>query len=112
MSAKFTPGPWSIRTEFGKLCIRPGDYNAKGYSSGYAPIAKVAGDERINNDEANARLIAAAPELLEACKRMMLWFEVEDDHSKMPEFMHRVDLCNQVEMLASAAIAKATGDPQ
>ena len=64
------------------------------------------------NVEANARLIAAAPELLEACKRMMLWFEVEDDHSKMPEFMHRVDLCNQVEMLASAAIAKATGEPQ
>ena len=112
MSAKFTPGPWSIRTEFGKLCIRPGDYNAKGYSSGYAPIAKVAGDKRINNDEANARLIAAAPELLEACRQMMRWFEVEDDHSQMPEFMDRVSLCKQVEFIAASAIAKATGGAQ
>ena len=38
--------------------------------------------------------------------------EVEDDHSKMPEFMDRVNLCKQVEILAASAIAKATGEPQ
>ena len=62
--------------------------------------------------KANARLISAAPELLEACRQMMRWFEVEDDHSQMPEFMDRVDLCKQVEILASAAIAKAIGEQQ
>ena len=59
--------------------------------------------------DANECLIAAAPALLDACRQMMRWFEVEDDHSQMPKFMDRVDLCKQVEILASAAIAKATG---
>ena len=98
MSAKFTPGPWSIRTEFGKLCIRPGDYNAKGYSSGYAPIAKVAGDKRINNDEANARLIAAAPDLLQALQLLLIVVDAPDDD---PDIVR-----------AKNAVAKATGEPQ
>jgi hypothetical protein len=39
-------------------------------SGGYAPIAKVKGDKRstIEQAAANARLIAAAPDLLEALK--------------------------------------------
>ena len=58
------------------------------------------------------RLIAAAPELLEACRQMMRWFEVEDDHSQMPEFIDRFSLCKQVEFIAASAIAKATGGAQ
>ena len=119
MSANFTPGPWilaTVKTSVG-ICHKVGPFPPKRdgdtvrHACLYAdyPSTSNPADEELL---ANARLIAAAPELLEACKRMMLWFEVEDDHSKMPEFMHRVDLCNQVEMLASAAIAKATGEPQ
>ena len=105
MSAKLTPGPWSIRTEFGKLCIRPGDYNAKGYSSGYAPIAKVAGDKRINNDEANARLIAAAPGLLAVLERVQSMFSYQFEGG-LTGCM--ADLSIDVR----AAIAKATGEQQ
>ena len=57
-------------------------------------------------------LIAAAPELLEACRQMMRWVEVEDDHSQMPEFIDRFSLCKQVEFIAASAIAKATGGAQ
>ena len=105
MSAKFTPGPWS-RDKYGHVI------DAHGESILLRSVSIACSGKMVDEAEKNTNLIAAAPELLEACKRMMLWFEVEDDHSKMPEFMHRVDLCNQVEMLASAAIAKATGDPQ
>ena len=107
MRTNHTPGPW--KTDGSGMSV----YSANTRLD-FAPIvaAAVGNEKSLAQLRADARLIAAAPDLLEACQRMMLWFEVEDDHSKMPEFMHRVDLCNQVEMLASAAIAKATGEPQ
>ena len=105
-----TPGPWYVTgklTRYVEALIDGGliqEVAACGPTKadgGYGP-----------QQEANARLIAAAPELLEACRQMMRWFEVEDDHSQMPEFMDRVSLCKQVEFIASSAIAKATGGAQ
>jgi hypothetical protein len=58
--------------------------------------------------EANARLIAAAPELLEAAKLVLAWYEAEDDHSKT-DFYERLEMCRQSETALRAAIAKATG---
>ena len=58
-----TPGPWKNNNGH----IRPAQ--GKGRTGGYAPLIKIHGDKRITNDEinaANARLIAASPDLLEA----------------------------------------------
>ena len=96
MNTKHTPGPWKVISV---------DWTPSGN-------ARFEIEGICRTGIADARLISAAPELLEACRQMMRWFEVEDDHSQMPEFMDRLTLCHQVEVLASAAIAKATGEQQ
>lgn len=92
MTNKHTPGPWEIY-----LGIE--GYGIKGVCGGYY------GD--IEN-EADARLIAAAPELLEAAKLVIAWYEAEDDHSGT-DFYERVEMCRESETALRAAIAKATG---
>lgn len=65
-----TPGPWDTLGAWG-LEIRP-ESPAQGSTIGFAPIAKVIGDKRLMDEserEANARLIAAAPELLDVAVR-------------------------------------------
>lgn len=91
-SGKHTPGPWvaiETRVYFPK--------HAGGFDIRNCP-----------NPEANARLIAAAPELLEAAKLVIAWYEAEDDHSKA-DFYQRMEMCRQSEAACRAAIAKATG---
>lgn len=53
-----------------------------------------------NVDEQDARLIAAAPELLEALKGLLLWAQIPDDGSKTAVALKRE---------CEAAIAKAEG---
>jgi hypothetical protein len=92
---KHTPGPWRINT-----AIRAGEFDVKDANSsgGHAPIAKVRGDKRrtANQALANARLIAAAPDLLEALKDMLPELESIGPLEKFER--------------ARAAIAKATGE--
>lgn len=57
---------------------------------------------------ANARLIAAAPKLLEAVTAMIEWDARESDFAI--GFNARLDLCHQAFEKARAAFAKATGD--
>lgn len=61
MSAAHTPGPW-------KTGLVEEDANVV-YSESDRAIAYCDGDDDSETDDANARLIAAAPELLEALKR-------------------------------------------
>lgn len=98
-AAQHTPGPWSVskiddRAAFNiftpsqcsaLLTLEPGKYNGA--------------DPRVSNVEADARLIAAAPELLEA---LQLCY----DHCRLyhPEVEE-----NNVGKTVRAAIAKATG---
>ena len=56
--------------------------------------------------EANARLIAAAPALLEACQAMIERDDREQDHAV--DFSARTELCRVAFDKARAAIAKAT----
>lgn len=105
--AKHTPGPWKIwrerdtQTEF---CICVG---IEGVRLASLPDMRVIGE-----NEANACLIAAAPDLLEACKAA--WAELdnrydvdvpEPGHSKEYPFNGAGELMRRLQ----AAIRKAEG---
>lgn len=82
-----TPGPWEICTIYGKHCIRtvqPKGTVAETYS------------------EADARLIAAAPELLEAARAVV--------HFRN-QLMTHDDVLEDAYHKAVNAIAKAEGQP-
>lgn len=68
-TAKHTPGPWFVPTPARDAF---GDYRIQsGKEGGYGVIA-TTNPAGIECPEANARLIAAAPALLEACKRLLM----------------------------------------
>lgn len=86
MSApKFTPGPWIARQVNG---------HGRGWSVGPAWIGE---NTWLPEAEANARLIAAAPDLLAACADLL-------QHASLTEHMSAASVER-----ARAAIAKATG---
>lgn len=105
--SKHTPGPW--------LACAHGDYSD--YDGNCIVVLGDGGSIRtavvlgFNTDEnrANAHLIAAAPDLLEAAKLVIAWYEAEDDNSKT-DFYERQRMCRDSEDALRAAIAKATGD--
>lgn len=84
-----TPGPWfCFKNEDGKILINDSEIDA-------FPIAEIYGVQ----DEQNARLIAAAPDLLEALKRLAAYGDV---------FAYRFNETNPFKQ-AIAAIEKAEG---
>jgi hypothetical protein len=96
-----TPGPWYIGKDFSgqgrhiyaeqMVCDDDGD-------EWHPLIACTDDDERLVDWQANAVLIAAAPDLLEELQRLVRLIEIEDAH-----------LANFGEVEAArAAIAKAT----
>ncbi len=92
MHAMHTPGPW----QFKELSLGEGfEISGTEYSNNYALCSAVGKSW----EEADAHLIAAAPELLEALQSIMS-SKVESN----PELWHRAKLA------ACAAIAKATGE--
>ena len=104
--AKHTPGPWEFGPSHsstglaGQLVVRPaGEFP---HGEWVADVGSMYDDHRV----ANARLIAAAPELLEALKEVTMVldriFDVED---RTPE-------PNSISGRARAAIAKATGQEE
>lgn len=94
MTTKHTPGPWStikyIRTTL--VCDANGNWIAA-----IKPVRKfgIAGD-----DAANARLIAAAPELLAALDAFTQWNDRDQGEGKLEDALNK----------ARAAIAKAKGE--
>lgn len=103
---KHTCGPWAVRIEHGIPCIRPADCMVKGHTAGYEPITKVCGDKRIGNDDANARLIAAAPELLVALRKLVALSDLSYTiHTASGSTLTHPHIDE-----AKAVIAKATGN--
>ncbi len=90
--SKHTPGPW-IYQEWGRLILDSG----KGSSQ--LQVATVALNTRRDEGTANARLIASAPDLLEALEAMRAAAEMEDWDGRSSAYA-----------LAEKAIAKATGE--
>ncbi len=83
-----TPGPWNV-LEFKESLHITGGPRKRGLS-----LARIVLDD--DEDKANARLIAAAPELLEASKNFLLDNERESGHFESAELLRK-------------AIAKAEG---
>lgn len=115
MSTQHTPGPWtsivppsSCYTHRFIQAERGGDAN----NQPDITIAEVGGrysseDERVSVHEhvANAKLIAAAPELLQALRAMLRWTGAlpPSESRDLPDFTEADATC-----IARAAIAKAT----
>ena len=111
MSDKHTPGPW-------KPVLNSSDYwkvvhpwpdqsfeEANSYSPTVVNVCTKEGDEQ----ESNARLIAAAPELLEALSKFVAFTEQHGEVVFSGGGMSAIDVMNACTTKARAAIAKATG---
>ena len=95
--SKHTPGPWHIG---GRTILRP-TLTIFHKPFGLGDVAEVY-------EEVDARLIAAAPDLLEVVQKFVAWSEAERNPSGTT-FWQRVEMCREVDALASAAIAKVEG---
>ena len=96
MSTQHTPGPWYVGTEFndqGRHIYAAQKVRHEDGDEWHPLIACTDDDERLVDWQANARLIAAAPDLLEALQYAI---------KQVPELATVPGI--------SAAIAKATGD--
>ena len=117
MTANHTTGPWTMLPEEADkdyLRIRGtrlgGRYKvANVHHIRFEGVHAVVRERDDAESMANARLIAAAPELLEAAKLVLEWYEAEDNHSGT-DFYQRMQMCRDSEDAIRAAIAKATGE--
>jgi|SRR5579864_6445341 len=110
--ASHTPGPWEATKPALSCEIHANKIHV---ASAFAKVPAGTSDRYILEPEAeaNARLIAAAPELLEALKETLRALESHLNESTRDHNLGNVDLlcpCSQNEVVrAKAAIAKALG---
>lgn len=110
MSTKHTPGPW---TNHGRIA-QPGlPHSAVAAKTLLARVYSEAfGDSE--QETANANLIAAAPELLDALENVVkhlvvAQWNMRDAAQRDPRWEGCADMCNASVEAAHAAIAKARG---
>ena len=100
--AEHTPGPWRVCKEYHNITV----VGCNGERIAYPLVANLDDDAM----HANSRLIAAAPELLAAMKRVLEWL-VEDSCGYDPYKSRRCILCEGVWREAWAVVAKVDGRP-
>ena len=100
MTNQHTPGPWHVGIGNGDGSIFPevGRTRLEDGGTTLYPIAQVNRGWNAVEDDANARLIAAAPDLLAALRNVIASYRANDPDS----------MANAIND-AEAAIAKATG---
>ena len=83
-TAQHTPGPWHInggpnptKPNYATICVKPGDHTTVDH------ICSI-GERHSANWHANARLIAAAPELLAQLKSLLEMFDHDAAHQPDP----------------------------
>ncbi len=104
---KHTPGPWTLETvptsadSCHKIGPFPNRHDREGYACVYADNIRIGIDESLPRAQellANARLIAAAPDLLEALQLIQgQGWQLHDD-----------EFGNEIKRRCLSAIAKAT----
>jgi hypothetical protein len=98
----YTPGPWHTKRE-GLSTI----YVEANIGGGWVQeVAACGPTETADQKEANARLIAAAPELLEALERIAVLYEKDTDADNYEQAANAYEM----RCIARAAIAKARGE--
>ena len=110
---KHTPGPWAVRPHWSddsKLEVFPTRPDQDCTVGAWAEIAEVSEGGDGETAEANARLIAAAPDLLEACKRAEEFIRngIELGFIRMPN-AGTLDPAHDTPGIIDAALAKAEG---
>ena len=110
---KHTPGPWKIEakqkpTQKRNVYEHGETFRLIAKNKSVFGIATIDGPSNFNMQEelrANARLIAAAPDLLEACKSAFseLWnlYQTTDDQSFQEDFEILTELKNAIEKAES-----------
>jgi hypothetical protein len=101
--SKHTPGPWAFSRcdQFGDMRFYVAQQDGAPYTPDYSDVATLVAEtvsgERVAIQEANARLIAAAPDLLEALSLA----------SQSAGFQY---MTHETRNAIDEAIAKATGE--
>jgi hypothetical protein len=106
--SKHTPGPWILVGS--EVHDRPTRFDDDGVRVGETPcmIASASIMPNKGQREANARLIAAAPELLEALRNMVEWYGHRHGMGLSDVLFPIAQQPSQIQA-AMSAIAKATG---
>lgn len=101
MESKHTPGPWHVEEPFGE----PGTYIAVTFP-GFSPglVCRMIDQARTPEGKANARLIAAAPDLLAALESL------HAVHRAFSSADNWTSFDDDARAAAEAAIAKARGE--
>lgn len=104
--AAHTQGPWEVMRVDDVLAIMPDPITGRADTFlGIATVQEHDGERSARRVEANARLIAAAPDLLEA---LVAHLEINKRHMLREGFSFEQIDCSTTQ--ARAAIAKATGE--
>ena len=102
----YTRAPWKYDKGYGCKNIKGGKHGTHRQAQ-YHQIAFTTGLANEEEDEANARLMAAAPQLLEACKVCVKAIDIKHILSSCPT--KNCEICEVVELM-KAAIATAEGE--
>lgn len=113
-----TPGPWAYELEYGPNITESPRITTVARCANYViglPSEYPGGNYRdgdpCGDEESDARLIAAAPDLLEALQSVWLWMENQADaQSKGGHATFDLMALREQRDIARAAIAKATGE--
>lgn len=97
-----TPGPWRVTSG--------GQVTARFYNRHFGDVSPLSLYRSAEVRRANARLIAAAPEMLEALEALLPDIECRCGEAYTERGIHESNsLCHHIEAV-KAAIAKATGE--
>lgn len=115
METKFTPGPWSFSRweQLGDTRFYIAQADGAPYTPNYSDVATLIAEtvsgERVAVQDANARLIAAAPDIFEALTELMRPYGVAECGLASAPGLHGDAYLAAVQK-ARAALAKATGE--